>query len=133
MWQLLAVAVLVISFLPISAAQLAAVGFGILVLFAFNLIINQEHILYVPVIQNIRTPRDNPEGLRDPSEQGLDYSETTLKVRTNQLNFFCFVSSFILLNMFKKCILFSRNLPDTMLYNHQIPFHFAIKDAFVQV
>lgn len=45
-----------------------------------HLVINQESVLYIPVIQGIKTPSQNPAGLKDPSQQGLEYEEVWLPV-----------------------------------------------------
>jgi fermentation-respiration switch protein FrsA (DUF1100 family) len=39
------------------------------------LIVNQESVLYVPVIQGIKTVRDNPSGMRSPTERGMKYED----------------------------------------------------------
>jgi len=55
------------------------VGF-IFAAFVYNLVANQESMLYIPVIQGIHSPDQNPQGLRNPKEQGLEYSEHYLTV-----------------------------------------------------
>jgi len=48
--------------------------------FLLSLVMNQEQMLYVPVIQGIKTNQQNPRGLKNPSEQGLNYEEHWLPV-----------------------------------------------------
>lgn len=52
--------------------------FGLMSSFVAYLITNQESVLYIPVIQGIKTPEDNPASLRTPHAQGLDYEDVYL-------------------------------------------------------
>lgn len=48
--------------------------------FVYNLVANQESMLYIPTIQGIHSPDQNPKGLRSPDEQGLEYTSHYLDV-----------------------------------------------------
>merc|ERR1711865_662523 len=43
--------------------------------FVGYLIAYQESVLYIPVIQGMKTPDDNPPSMRQPHEQGLEYED----------------------------------------------------------
>jgi hypothetical protein len=34
---------------------------------------------YVPVVQGIKTPKDNPVGMKSPAEQGLRYTDVHIE------------------------------------------------------
>eukprot|EP00658_Telonema_sp_P-2_P078512 TRINITY_DN7366_c0_g1_i2.p1 TRINITY_DN7366_c0_g1~~TRINITY_DN7366_c0_g1_i2.p1 ORF type:complete len:326 (-),score=67.60 TRINITY_DN7366_c0_g1_i2:398-1375(-) len=46
--------------------------------FVVYLVMNQESVLYIPVIQGFKTPNDNPPGHRSPREHGLEYEDVYL-------------------------------------------------------
>jgi len=48
--------------------------------FVGYLIAYQESVLYIPVIQGIKTPDDNPPSLKQPHEQGLEYEDVYIPV-----------------------------------------------------
>lgn len=48
--------------------------------FVGYLIAYQESVLYIPVIQGIKTPDDNPPSLKQPHEQGLEYEDVYMPV-----------------------------------------------------
>lgn len=53
---------------------------GMVLLFAVQLIIRQESMLYVPcVMPGMQRPSHNPEGMRSPADRGLKYEDVHLK------------------------------------------------------
>lgn len=53
---------------------------GMVVLFAVNLIMSQESMLYVPcVVAGMQRPSHNPEGMRSPADRGLEFEDVNLK------------------------------------------------------
>jgi fermentation-respiration switch protein FrsA (DUF1100 family) len=54
--------------------------FGTIVAFTIHLVMNQESVLYIPVIQGIKTVDQNPEGMKSPAQQGLEFEDLTLPV-----------------------------------------------------
>lgn len=53
---------------------------ALVLLFAINLIYRQESMLYVPcVAPGMQRPRDNPEGMRSPSDRGMEFEDVNLE------------------------------------------------------
>jgi len=53
----------------------------IMIALVLSLIMNQESMLYVPVIQGIKTPSQNPPHLQNPERMGMRYTEHWLPVK----------------------------------------------------
>jgi len=43
------------------------------------IVIYQENILYIPVIQNLKTPGENPTGYQSPDQHGLEFEDVYVK------------------------------------------------------
>mmetsp|Transcript_32505 Transcript_32505/g.43982 ORF Transcript_32505/g.43982 Transcript_32505/m.43982 type:complete len:304 (-) Transcript_32505:107-1018(-) len=43
------------------------------------IVVNQESILYIPVVQNFKTPGDNPTGYQSPDQLGLSFEDVRLR------------------------------------------------------
>jgi hypothetical protein len=53
---------------------------GVLVLSCWWIVYNQESMLYMPEIQGLKVPNDNPQGLKSPADQGLFFEDLKLKL-----------------------------------------------------
>jgi fermentation-respiration switch protein FrsA (DUF1100 family) len=53
---------------------------GSIVAFTIHLVMNQESVLYIPVIQGIKTVDQNPEGMKSPTQAGMDFEDLMLDV-----------------------------------------------------
>eukprot|EP00927_Polykrikos_kofoidii_P050564 TRINITY_DN44458_c0_g1_i1.p1 TRINITY_DN44458_c0_g1~~TRINITY_DN44458_c0_g1_i1.p1 ORF type:complete len:330 (+),score=46.24 TRINITY_DN44458_c0_g1_i1:87-1076(+) len=63
-----------------SAGVAVVLVLGVVALFAANLIMSQESMLYVPCVRpGMQTPSDNPEGFQSPADRGLEYEDVNLR------------------------------------------------------
>lgn len=78
--QQLILMMVVLLFMTSSWKMALAVIVGMIILFAGNLIMKQESIVYVPcVMPGMQKPSDNPETFRSPAERKLDFEDVYLK------------------------------------------------------